>query len=257
MSSSPDNKQSGFALNGVSTSFKNKSSDVFSCLNALEDKHHAYEKHRRRSDRAEDDKLLKSEPVVVEELRRPFKRPAPPRRFPVPAKRRGNRNIPDYRIHPEKWTRYDLDVPESQLSEASNTSAALSFLEERRKLRESSAKDSVSDEDYPGASKVPVFKKPAPSHLSDDTSHTFSSKPEFRGGKVVMPEYVIGEKPKPKTKLKQMDAAKPAASATLHLEHLEDSDKSITEESRPDSTKFKSRKQGKRSIRSRQHDDSD
>ncbi|KAK4876949.1 hypothetical protein RN001_009455 [Aquatica leii] len=94
-----------------------------------------------------------------------------------------NRSVPDYQINPHKWTKYTLDVPKEDMSEKANTSAAMSFLKELE-LRNQQSLDSPIDDN---PTKF-VFKKV--SRPSEQEKPTVS----FRNSKVVMPEYVIGQK---------------------------------------------------------------
>ena len=58
----------------------------------------------------------------------------PPRGLPPRQRQRG---VPDFKKNPDKWTCYTLgDVSEKDMSERSNTNAALAFLDERKKERE-------------------------------------------------------------------------------------------------------------------------
>lgn len=65
---------------------------------------------------------------------------APRGRAPLSSGRQGGRGreqVPDHGNHPQGWTHYNLDdVSQSDMSEKSNTRAALAFLDERRQLRE-------------------------------------------------------------------------------------------------------------------------
>ena len=76
-----------------------------------------------------------------------FKFKQPQRR---PPHRRGQNQIPDFKKHPDKYTHYSLgDVSEKDMSERSNSRAALAFLEERRLQREKEEQmiAGVSDEE--------------------------------------------------------------------------------------------------------------
>ena len=55
--------------------------------------------------------------------------------------------VPDHKKHPQHWTYYSLeDVMGSDMSEKSNTQAALAFLEDRRRLREQQEREEVGVE---------------------------------------------------------------------------------------------------------------
>lgn len=147
-----------------------------------------------------------------------FKRPEapPPARF--------LRNVPDYRRNPQKWTKYTLsDVSQDDMSDQSNTAAAMSF------LRELKAKKEFEQMDIDSESKAISFKKPSsfrpnsgPNNLDNkDKCET----PSFRSSKLIMPEYVIGEKKTPK---RSTSTSKPAGSKTslkeIKLDHLVEDD---------------------------------
>uniref|UniRef100_A0A1B6LUD1 U5 small nuclear ribonucleoprotein TSSC4 n=1 Tax=Graphocephala atropunctata TaxID=36148 RepID=A0A1B6LUD1_9HEMI len=141
-----------------------------------------------------------------------FKRPEapPPARF--------KNNTPDYQRHPQKWTKYTLsDVSQEDMSDKSNTAAAMSF------LRELQAKKEMESMDVDSEVKQITFKKPT-KHVEAmvDNSAKYES-PSFRSSKVVMPEYVVGEK-----KTSKRSTAKPSEktdkSKEIKLDHLNEED---------------------------------
>ena len=82
---------------------------------------------------------------------------------------RGRQLLPDHKVNPERWTRYDLsDVDDSQLTQRSNTSTAFSFLRDLRSVKNKPS--SVATETCPDVTRclteennfvAPViFKKP-------------------------------------------------------------------------------------------------
>lgn len=147
-----------------------------------------------------------------------FKRPERP---PPP---RVNRNIPDFKRNPHKWKKYTLgDVSEEEMSEKSNTAAAMSFLAEL-KSRKSEIME-VSEE----TSKI-VYTNPHKTVKSDNevvktSSSGFPTEEEgpcYKGCKLIMPEYVIGQKKSGnkniKCSLSTIDLA--PASKQIKLSHL-------------------------------------
>ena len=79
----------------------------------------------------------------------------PPPRGNMPKRR--CRNIPGHIMNPSKYMRYSLaDVPDQQMTQKSNTAAALAFL---REIDERRNKDSMG-EHAPAGGKV-IFKKPS------------------------------------------------------------------------------------------------
>ncbi|KAF5306425.1 hypothetical protein FQR65_LT07337 [Abscondita terminalis] len=90
-----------------------------------------------------------------------------------------NRTVPDYQINPHKWTKYSLDVSKEDMSEKSNTNAAMAFLKELE-LRNQHSLDSPTDQNM---SKF-TFKKVVSQNLEQDKPIGAS----FRNSKVVMPD---------------------------------------------------------------------
>ncbi|XP_063987130.1 U5 small nuclear ribonucleoprotein TSSC4 [Diachasmimorpha longicaudata] len=159
-----------------------------------------------------------------------FKRPELPSPF-------ADRNIPDYVRNPHKWAKYSLaDVSNEDMSDRSNTQAALSFLNglRARRLKERAAKGTddmevddgqhESASDRPSTSKV-SFRKPWVRRMQRETLavEDKEEKPVFRGSKIVLPEYVIGQKVMKKDK-KEKCAEKVDRSKQLKLQHLEEQD---------------------------------
>ncbi|XP_054286955.1 protein TSSC4-like [Macrosteles quadrilineatus] len=135
-----------------------------------------------------------------------FKRPE------APAPSRFQKNLPDFLRRPDKWTKYTLsDVSQDDMSDQSNTAAAMSFLRELRAKKESQDMDVDSEK----LSK-PTFKK---TQRKREVSEDKSSSQIFRSSKVVMPEYVVGEK-KPSSSKKQK--AKPEKGKEIKLDHLDE-----------------------------------
>ena len=112
----------------------------------------------------------------------------PPPRRPVPYKRKQHAT-PGHLKDPSKFTKYSLDdIPEEQLSQKSNTAAALAFL---REIDEKKRKDEADADDTPTDQK-PVFKKPmkrdkdtsqrcmSSSTKASDLELTDTSKPKHR-----------------------------------------------------------------------------
>ena len=118
----------------------------------------------------------------------------PPPRAPT-FKRKPGRAIPGHVISPSKYTKYTLaDVPDQQMSQKSNTAAALAFLQEIDQQRN---KDNMED-DVPLGTK-PVFKRPsnkAASGTSKGDRHSSTMSPECNDGSI--PSQI--EKPKHKSK---------------------------------------------------------
>ncbi|XP_078048090.1 uncharacterized protein LOC144475746 [Augochlora pura] len=170
-----------------------------------------------------------------------FKRPE------GPAPRAANRTIPDYHKNPHKWMKYSLDdVSNEDMTEQSNTRAALSFLNELRARRsfeqiEDTEKMDLSEFSTDKEPTKIVFKSRKVKPTSEvqfkkpksDTQKIFDEpviidhddKPVFRSSKIIMPEYVVGQK---KTKKIKKDKPKQISKIDrlkqLKLDHLQELD---------------------------------
>ncbi|KOX77471.1 hypothetical protein WN51_09795 [Melipona quadrifasciata] len=169
-----------------------------------------------------------------------FKRPE------GPAPRALSRNIPDFHKNPHKWKKYSLDdVSNDDMTEESNTRAALSFLKElkARKSLEKVQESMEMDVDQSSSGKRSQakitfkskkqktsedveFKKPR--NNADKTGNTpvvieTDNKPVFRSSKIIMPEYVVGQKKKKKIK-RDVHPVKVDRAKQLRLDHLEEPD---------------------------------
>lgn len=173
-------------------------SSVFDSLNGLEAKHQAWERSRTES-------FLKDDPDVADDLAAKssksvdgvFKRPWTSPEGSCKRPRPGAKNVtPDFKLHPERWTRYSLEsVSEDDMSEASNKAAALDYLRERRLLKEQSRQDGEGMSG--GAGTKHIFHKRS---LEGDTEmEDDSAEPQLSHGqgpgKLIMPECVVGAKP--------------------------------------------------------------
>ncbi|XP_076750689.1 uncharacterized protein LOC143423317 [Xylocopa sonorina] len=167
-----------------------------------------------------------------------FKRPE------GPAPRALNRSVPDFHKNPHKWKKYSLDdVSKDDMTEESNRRAALSFLKEL-KARKSGKKLEESqkmDVDESGSverdqkevifrskkAKTPIeikFRKPDNTENVDNVVVIENDeKPIFRNSKVIMPEYVVGQKQKKKNK-REKHFVKVDKLKQLKLGHLEEPD---------------------------------
>ena len=70
-----------------------------------------------------------------------------------------SRAVPDYKVHPERWTEYSLEDVDT--SDSANKKAAFDFLHERRKMREEEIKEEGMDLETNACSKgLITFKRP-------------------------------------------------------------------------------------------------
>ena len=147
-----------------------------------------------------------------------FKRPEAPIRRCLPVRR-----APDHQINPHKWTKYNLsDVPE--MSERANKTAALSFLKELEARNDTNRSEKECNDKE---STVVKFNKSALVKVPDEGD--LEGKSTFRSSKVVMAEYVIGQKVKKEKKNREKRSGNSAKSLTLsHLTEEDDDDNNIT-----------------------------
>ncbi|KAL7733442.1 hypothetical protein ACLKA6_004923 [Drosophila palustris] len=137
------------------------------------------------------------------------------------------RKTPDYQVNPHKWKKYSLS--EVDISDQTNSAAALSFLREMDAQRETEA-DDVDNET--GAGHKIEFKKKSKLNRSlkqlkqDEVEDVELDKPQLRGSKLIMPEYVIGQKAAKTNKKKPQSSSQSRASGKLQLSHLEEVDES-------------------------------
>nr|XP_018906298.1 PREDICTED: protein TSSC4 [Bemisia tabaci] len=135
-----------------------------------------------------------------------------------PPKNHLRRSVPDYQLNPQKWTKYSLaDVPQSQMTDQCNTATAFSFLKE---LEDRKKKESMQETIDLDNTKI-LFKK-----TSNDEGCSSSSSSKlpvsFNKSKVVMPEYVVGQKKSTKTKRKIVGETSKSESTqkAIKLDHL-------------------------------------
>ncbi|XP_066156763.1 U5 small nuclear ribonucleoprotein TSSC4 [Euwallacea fornicatus] len=127
--------------------------------------------------------------------------------------------LPDFKKNPHKWTKYSLeDVQE--MTDESNTKSAMDFLKQlanRRKLEE----DAPIEEKLEELPSKIVFNKHVTEtknqeSIAEQMEH-HNEKPSYSNGKLVMPEYVIGQMKKDK----KVKRSKPEKGLELKLGHLE------------------------------------
>ncbi|CAH1372698.1 U5 small nuclear ribonucleoprotein TSSC4 [Tenebrio molitor] len=141
-----------------------------------------------------------------------FKRPQDP------VRKNYLKTIPDFKKNPHKWKKYSLaDVKDEDMSDKSNTKAALSFLNELKSRNNHEVKSDRAEE-----SRKIVFKKvPSVGSAINVLNTDDEVKPTFKSSKVIMPEYVVGEKVKKEKKNRNL---KSSAIVQLKLDHLHEND---------------------------------
>lgn len=122
--------------------------------------------------------------------------------------------------NPNKWQHYTLEDV-SDTSDRTNTSAAFNFLKELEDRRQT--EDQIDDEDCGSSQKI-VFKKSIKLKPKDDEADPLLNVKKVQGLKIIMPEYVVGEKKqKPRKDLKPKDRQSSSKEAIL-LSHLNEDD---------------------------------
>ncbi|KAM6949833.1 U5 small nuclear ribonucleoprotein TSSC4 isoform 1-T2 [Lycodopsis pacificus] len=154
--------QTPFSLRGGGSAFSNRSHSIFECLDSVA-------------------RLASSSLTQDHVTDGVFTRPLPPRSrrkmsqptssCPTPAKKRG---VPDYLVHPERWTHYNLEDVE-ETSDRDNRRAAhhfLSSLQQRKEQQESKSDTSCNTQQKMVFSRPSALPKEQP-----------ADKPSAVGGK--------------------------------------------------------------------------
>ncbi|XP_072383875.1 U5 small nuclear ribonucleoprotein TSSC4 [Diabrotica undecimpunctata] len=209
-----ENKQ--FTLKSANADFALRQKNVFDQLLVLEPNRRPTNSDDTEMDVDEDDvhskvSSPKEQRAITRKLRGKesiFKKPQ------NPVSKNYMKKIPDFKKNPHKWTRYSLeDVNDEDMSDRSNTKTALSFLEELKERKISEVPLDDSEKDVP--QKI-VFKKQRRHESSPEIKEDPESlKATFRSSKVVMPEYVVGQKLKKDKKKKRVEKGR-----ELKLDHL-------------------------------------
>ncbi|XP_031619978.1 protein TSSC4 [Contarinia nasturtii] len=229
----------------MSLNYEDKKKMLFECLNSAEKCIQGTSLDQRQFTRDEPKQQDDSKALIkgrrFQGKESIFKRPAAPI-----SKCLRPRRLPDYQMNPHKWKKYSLD--DADISDKTNTSAAFAFLAEieRRKdmEEEKRARENEMDCDDDSSSGKIVFKKRTSSvdnrkpsfnqstalrkeiEESDDRNES-DAKAVLKGSKVIMPEYVIGQKIQKKVN-KKLNATSTANTQQSdgknkpHLQHLFD-----------------------------------
>nr|CAI5823559.1 unnamed protein product [Callosobruchus analis]CAI5847074.1 unnamed protein product [Callosobruchus analis] len=199
-----------FILKSPNEEFTQRQKSVFDRLNDLDNSRKvntstSSDPEDRNTDKTNNKKLQRSQTKHLRGKESIFKQP----QNPVP---KGYlKRMPDFKKNPHKWIRYSLDdVRDEDISDKGNTKAAMTFLKE---LRDRKRSEDMETDDLP--SKI-VFKRHTPIAKLNSTDETDKLKASFSGSKIVMPEYVPGQKIKKEKKKKVIERGK-----ELKLDHLD------------------------------------
>lgn len=206
----PRNESQNFLINSSYESFKDRQKNVFDQLDIERDSKILQSNSNTFMDTDEPiDTVIKPEKKIdiknFQGKESIFKRP-----LARPPKHIANRRTPDYQMNPHKWTKYSLDVPNEDLTESANTAAAMSFLKE---LEERKQNDDLVDVE---PQKI-MFKKRFSKDIVNEGEGTSKS---FQNSKVVMPEYVVGQKVKKELKRKEKKIGNTNSMKGIKLDHL-------------------------------------
>uniref|UniRef100_A0A182WLS7 U5 small nuclear ribonucleoprotein TSSC4 n=1 Tax=Anopheles minimus TaxID=112268 RepID=A0A182WLS7_9DIPT len=163
-----------------------------------------------------------------------FKRPNAPIRQCL---KRSTTLLPDYKRNPNKWIKYSLEDVDT--SDRSNMAAAFSFLrqmEEQREAVENEQGDGNGQDTATQPCKSIVrfnrsVRLRGQLEEADEPVETpVEDRPQFNGRRVLMPEYVVGQKD-PKRAKRTSNPRKPAATTStgtaLQLDHLVEEEEEI------------------------------
>lgn len=212
----PNPNSGSFTINNTSEEFAQRQKNVFDKLNGIQ-----YTKVT-----ADDDSIMENEPESIhlgsdrtqKKITKQFRNRESIFKRPHVPVRTLSKKIPDYCLNPHKWTKYSLeDVRNEDMSERGNTAAALSFLKE---LADRKDKTETNNEDAE-TTKI-VFRRNLVSSNTLKSTHIDTDEKTFRNSKVVMPEYVVGQKIKKMKKNRQSEIRN--SSKELKLDHLLDED---------------------------------
>jgi len=204
-----------YQLQSTSSGFQSRSKDIFANLDSITDNKSKIAnspKNRSRSrspptsrndDRRNEKRYSKEFKGRESIFRTPNESGWPPSRSDFRSGHKSGRNfkpnsrkfVPDHVKNPGNYTKYDLsDVSRDQMSDRSNTRAAFDFL---RELKDRKEDDDISQDDLKkvdDGTKI-SFKKPKKIEKSSNDSGS-SSNVVKDGVKRIMPECVVGQKPK-------------------------------------------------------------
>uniref|UniRef100_T1GMF8 U5 small nuclear ribonucleoprotein TSSC4 n=1 Tax=Megaselia scalaris TaxID=36166 RepID=T1GMF8_MEGSC len=134
------------------------------------------------------------------------------------------RVAPDFQKNPHNWKKYTLsDVDLS--SDQTNISAAFAFLKEIEIQKERNSSGENDDKEEEPEAKITFNKcvkirKNFRNSIGEDSE---VDKPKLKGSKLVMPEYVVGQKQKT-SKSNRKESSSDSKKPVLNLSHLMDNE---------------------------------
>uniref|UniRef100_A0A182MU83 U5 small nuclear ribonucleoprotein TSSC4 n=1 Tax=Anopheles culicifacies TaxID=139723 RepID=A0A182MU83_9DIPT len=161
-----------------------------------------------------------------------FKRPNAPIRQCL---KRSTSHLPDYKRNPNKWIKYSLEDVDT--SDRSNMAAAFSFLRQMEEQREA-AENEQDDGNRQDSSTQPcksivrfnrsVRLRGQLDEADEPVETPVEDRPQFNGRRVLMPEYVVGQKdPKRAKRSKPRKPANAGKGTALQLDHLMEEEEEI------------------------------
>lgn len=233
--------QSSFSLSGGSTAFSDRSHSIFDCLDSVD----CQTLSSQNQDNITDREFAQPPPPSR-------KTSHPPSTCPTPPKKRG---VPDYLVHPERWTRYSLeDVTET--SDEDNRRAAHHFLSSLQQRRTDESPSDDQQRMIFSRPKRRLMSQPADQlsavrgkEMGMHLSHLEEEDEEVREGE--KPGGQRTEQSVEKTEDRETDADKDMSGA---VDQAEGKTEQKTEEARPGFSSFRKTK-GKNYRKSSGHED--
>ncbi|XP_052897242.1 protein TSSC4 [Anopheles moucheti] len=154
--------------------------------------------------------------------------------------KRSTAHLPDYKRNPHKWIKYSLEDVDT--SDRSNMAAAFSFLKQMEEQREA-AENEMDDGNQQHSStqacrSIVRFNRSVRlrgqlNEADEPVETPVEDRPQFNGRRVLMPEYVVGQKD-PKRAKRTKNARQPATGngkgTELQLDHLVEEEEEIQTE---------------------------
>lgn len=244
------NASNKFKLNGGDGAFADRQKKLFDQLSIAEKE---YNRHKNSDTYLAPEEVEYSDPIEeCHSQRSGRKRKSETRQFrgkesifkrpEGPAPRNNCQSIPDHHKNPNKWMKYSLDdVSNDDMTDCSNARTAFAFLKELKARKAKEEEENKKDSDVlmdTNDSEIISFKKPVSTSIqfkkpervecsgSDGSSIivTREEKPIFLSSKIVMPEYVVGQKQKKKKDKEKKARVKVDRTKELKLNHLEELD---------------------------------